>query len=151
MTINSFRSWIKREIESLDGANCDETLPSIGEAKQIALQLGLPDVVRCLATVTTTMLAASTTRLVLCECLAMLPTNSETLTPPQVAKMLSVNPDKVLNWIRKGELQAVNVTANGGRPKYRIASADLEAFKLRRTPRAKVKTKRARPSGKAYY
>lgn len=151
MTINDFHRWIKREIDALEGADCDDTLPSIRDAQEIGLQLGLPQVYRHCATVTTTMLAASTARLVLCECLAMLPSNSDALTPPQVAKLFGVNPDKVLSWIRKGELHAVNVTANGGRPKYRIASADLEAFKLRRTPQAKIKTPRARPFGKTYY
>ena len=83
----------------------------------------------------------------------MLPNEkSDSLTPPQVARRLGVNPDKVLRWIRSGELSAVNVTTKpGGRPKYRIAAADLDTFKNRRSPQHRVKPKRAvKSSGKIY-
>ena len=74
----------------------------------------------------------------------MLPNEkSESLTPPQVAKRLGVNPDKVLHWIRKGELHAVNVTVKpGGRPKYRIARRSGH-IQNRRSRNQRVKTKRA--------
>jgi len=49
------------------------------------------------------------------------------LTPPEVAKRLRVSPDKILAWIRRGELKAVNVS-NGGRPRFRISPNDLGAF-----------------------
>jgi len=77
----------------------------------------------------------------------------EVLTPPQVARRLAVGPEKVLRWIRTGELHATNITAKpGGRPKYRIAPADLETFQKRRTPQAQIKTKRMkRSSGKIYF
>lgn len=55
------------------------------------------------------------------------------LTPPQVAERLGVSPDKILNWIRKGELNAVNVAAVGaGRPRYRISEEDLTKFQQAR-------------------
>jgi excisionase family DNA binding protein len=52
------------------------------------------------------------------------------LTTPQVAKRLGVNADKVLNWIRRGELRAINITnkIGGKRPRYRVAESDLAAF-----------------------
>ena len=51
------------------------------------------------------------------------------LTTPQVAKRLGVNQDKVLNWIRSGELRAMNyATRQSGRPRYRVAESDLAAF-----------------------
>jgi excisionase family DNA binding protein len=57
------------------------------------------------------------------------------LTPPQVAKRLGVSPDKILAWIRKGELAATNVAAgHGGRPRYRISEEDLAVFQKRRQP-----------------
>jgi excisionase family DNA binding protein len=89
----------------------------------------------------------------LSKCLrALQPKSVKTLTPPAVAKMLGVNPDKVLSWIRKGELHATNVTAKpGGRPRYRIEKEDLDAFRNRRIPKAKVKPKRVKPSGKTYF
>ena len=86
--------------------------------------------------------------------LAALPEEtSDSLTPPQVARRLGVNPDKVLSWIRSGELPAVNVTTKpGGRPKYRIAPADLDTFRTRRSPQQRIKPKRAaKSSGKVYY
>ncbi|MBP87005.1 MAG: DNA-binding protein [Planctomycetaceae bacterium] len=69
------------------------------------------------------------------------------LTPPQVAKMLGVNCDKVLGWIRRGELRAVNVAANpNGRPRYRIDADDLRAFENQRslTPKSPTRTRRQR-------
>ena len=55
------------------------------------------------------------------------------LTPPQVAKQLGVSPDKILAWIRKGELHATNVAAgSGGRPRYRISHEDLAEFQRKR-------------------
>ena len=64
--------------------------------------------------------------------------NCQTLTPPQVAKLWRVRVAKVLCWIRTGELRAFNVAERmGGRPKYRIALEDLEAFKNRRSVQPK--------------
>jgi len=54
-------------------------------------------------------------------------------TPPEVARRLRVNAEKVLGWIRRGELRAVNVADRlGRRPRYRIALADLLAFEAAR-------------------
>lgn len=66
----------------------------------------------------------------------------EYLNPPSIARMLGVNQDKVLGWIRSGELTAVDVSATrGGRPRWRIARADLDSFLNRRraTPPPKVR------------
>jgi excisionase family DNA binding protein len=55
-------------------------------------------------------------------------------TPPQVAEELGVNADKVVAWIKSGELRAINVAARlGGRPRFRISEADLLAFQERRS------------------
>ena len=55
------------------------------------------------------------------------------LTPPQLAKQLGVSPDKVLTWIRKGELHATNVAAAGSsRPRHRISPEDLAEFQRTR-------------------
>ncbi len=56
------------------------------------------------------------------------------LTPPEVAKLLRVRPDKVLAWIRSGRLRGYNVAEKeNGRPKYRVNRADLEAFTQQRS------------------
>ena len=55
------------------------------------------------------------------------------LTPPQLAKRLSIDVSKVLTWIRNGELRAVNVAERvGGRPRWRISSTAIEEFIRRR-------------------
>jgi excisionase family DNA binding protein len=55
------------------------------------------------------------------------------LTPPVVAQRLGVSADKVLYWIKEGSLRAVNVALRvGGRPRWRIAEADLAAFETAR-------------------
>ena len=60
------------------------------------------------------------------------------LTPPQLARRFGVGPDKVLAWIRSGELPAINGAAKpNGRPRYLIDKADVEAFEARRQVRPK--------------
>ncbi|MGQ0634224.1 MAG: helix-turn-helix domain-containing protein [Planctomycetaceae bacterium] len=55
-------------------------------------------------------------------------------TPPAVGRLLGVSPEKVIGFIRRGELAAVNIAANPvGRPRYRISQAALEAFLARRS------------------
>jgi len=75
------------------------------------------------------------------------------LTPPEVAKLLRVRIDKVRGWIRRGELAAVDVSETiGGRPRYRIARDDLDAFLRRRqvtTPPVTVRGRR-QPAIKQY-
>lgn len=57
-------------------------------------------------------------------------------TPPEVAKRYSVKPQKVLAWIRSGELVAVNVAERAnGRPRWRVSEEALETFERRRSSR----------------
>jgi excisionase family DNA binding protein len=59
--------------------------------------------------------------------------NESWLTPPQLAKQLGVSPEKVLTWIRSGELPGVNVAERlTGRPRWRISPEALEQFLKRR-------------------
>jgi len=64
------------------------------------------------------------------------------LTPPQVAKTYGVSPERIIAWIRAGELVAIDVSGRPGvgRPRFRIDPADLVAFDARRavvtTPKA---------------
>lgn len=72
------------------------------------------------------------------------------LTPPEVAKMLRVSAEKVLGWIRQGELKAVNVSLRT-RPRYRISRKSLDDFlRLREVqpppPRSRER-RRKRPEG----
>ena len=64
-------------------------------------------------------------------------------TPPQIAKRLRVRGDKVLNWIRKGELCAVNVS-DSTRPRYRVSEGDLATFLDRRSVDPQPRVERCR-------
>ena len=56
-------------------------------------------------------------------------TAREYLTTSDIAEMLGVAIDKVHGWLASGELRAINVAQRpGGRPRWRISRADLDAF-----------------------
>ncbi len=56
------------------------------------------------------------------------------MTPPQYAQSLGVKAEKVLAWIRSGELRAIDAsTRPGRRPRYLIDLADILVFEQRRT------------------
>jgi excisionase family DNA binding protein len=55
------------------------------------------------------------------------------LTPVEVAEELGVDRDKVLAWVKNGELSAVNLaTKANGRPRYAIDRREIENFLVRR-------------------
>jgi hypothetical protein len=55
------------------------------------------------------------------------------LTPPELARRWGISPDKVLAWIKSGELRAVNGALKvHGRPRFLIDVADIIAFEQRR-------------------
>lgn len=71
--------------------------------------------------------------------------NRPTIAPPELARRYRVNVDKVRGWINTGELRAVNVASKpGGRPRWRISEAAIEAFELRRSAVVPTKTTRRR-------
>jgi hypothetical protein len=78
-----------------------------------------------------------------------------TLTPPKVARRYGCTPEKVLAWIRAGELRAINIaTKRGGRPRYVIDVADLAAFENMRAVVASPPSSRRRsaaPAGVTQY
>ena len=70
------------------------------------------------------------------------------LTPPEVARLLRVDPHTVIAWIRGGELRAVNVARRESRrPRFRVFAKDLEEFARKREYVAEVQ--RRRQGGKA--
>lgn len=83
-------------------------------------------------------------RKVLAACLEAL--QPETLTPPQIAKQLSVSPDTVGGWIRKGELRASNLNKRGKRPRWVVERSALAEFLKARQPEPPQKrTRRRKP------
>ena len=66
-------------------------------------------------------------------------TNRCKVTPPALAKSWGISVDKVLTWIRSGELRAIDAsTRHGGRPRYLIDPVDVEAFEAKRTVQPQV-------------
>ena len=58
-----------------------------------------------------------------------MPPDRTKLTPPELARRWGVSPDKILAFIRSGELRAVNAAASpNGRPRWLIDLADLAVF-----------------------
>jgi excisionase family DNA binding protein len=69
----------------------------------------------------------------------MLQSERTKLTPPEVARLWGISPDKVLAWIRSGELRAINAAmSTRGRPRYLIDVKDLEDFENRRAVASSV-------------
>lgn len=59
------------------------------------------------------------------------------LNPAQVAELWGISHDKVLAFIRSGELEAFNVASRrSSRPQFKIPRAALQAFQERRSGRA---------------
>jgi len=55
-------------------------------------------------------------------------------TPPQLAERWGVSPEKVIKWIRSGELRAINLATKADkRPRYRISAEDVALFEARRS------------------
>lgn len=56
-------------------------------------------------------------------------------TPPEIAREMGITAEKVIGWIRRGELRGSNIAANlSGRPRYIVADDDLSAFLASRQP-----------------
>ncbi len=66
------------------------------------------------------------------------------LTPPQIAERFGVDAHKILSWIRRGELRAVNIGDGCQRPRYRISPDDLAVFEARRAAGPEPKISRIR-------
>ena len=70
------------------------------------------------------------------------------LTPPEVARSWGISPDKVVAWIKSGELRAIDAsTRRGQRPRYLIDVDDLADFEARRScsPAPKPRRQRRQP------
>jgi hypothetical protein len=73
----------------------------------------------------------------------LMPNERTKLTPPALARRWGISVDKVLAWIRSGELRAFNAaTRTGGRPRWLIDETDLIAFENRRSAKPLVRSRR---------
>ena len=72
-------------------------------------------------------------------------TSRTKMRPSEVARRWGVSTEKILVWIRSGELRAIDAaTRRGGRPRYLIDITDLAAFEANRTVVAVPATRRRR-------
>ncbi len=73
------------------------------------------------------------------------------LTPPEIARRYGISVDKVLAWIRTGELRALNLAeSRSGRPRWRIDHVDLMAFESQRAAipdKPQPRRRRSEPEG----
>jgi len=79
--------------------------------------------------------------------MSTLTTGQEYLSAPEVAELLRVSHCKILAWIARGELRAVDLASYvGQRPRWKISRQDLEDFLARRaaTPPPKPTRRRRR-------
>lgn len=78
-------------------------------------------------------------------------TSKTKLTPREIAQQWGIAPEKVIGWIRAGELRAINAaTRMGGQPRYLVDVADLADFELGRQagpdrPKKAPRRRRAEP------
>lgn len=65
-------------------------------------------------------------------------------SPVELSKSLRVGRDKIMRWIRSGELPAANV-GTPERPSYRVAASTLAEFMERRAAKPTPKRQATRP------
>lgn len=71
-------------------------------------------------------------------------TQERFLTPPKVGRILGCGADQVLDFIRRGELKASNLS-NADRPRWKISPDDLQKFLDARSNQKPPKPTRRRP------
>jgi hypothetical protein len=72
----------------------------------------------------------------------------------EIAQQLAIKPERVIAWIRAGQLRAVNVGDGLVKPRFRIAPADLENFLAARAvqpPVRPARRQRADPAITEYF
>ena len=69
----------------------------------------------------------------------------ESMTPPALARRYGISVNKILGWIRSGQLEALNVASRqGGRPRWTVTPESLARFEAARSSAATVRLPRAR-------
>lgn len=67
------------------------------------------------------------------------------LSPPTIAKILGIHPVKVIEFIARGELRAIN-TSLANRPRWRISPEDFDSFCENRASRVKSESVKTEPT-----
>ena len=150
MTPTEFKRWLTAQLREIEPHIGEPPTPVFAEtvatAKAYAYLLGLHDFALSLpdSELGKTPLTAAN-QLKRCikalEAPAVSTDERDTFTPPEVAKLLKVSPDKVLGWIRDKQLKASNLS-NGHRPRWAVSKADLELFLKTKQPEPPVTPKK---------
>jgi excisionase family DNA binding protein len=75
---------------------------------------------------------------------------TQRLTPPELARILRVDDHTVLDWIKTGQLRAVNVGSGKKRPRWRIDPADVAVFEAARTAQPQIPTHRRKKAASGW-
>jgi hypothetical protein len=65
-------------------------------------------------------------------------------TPPEIARQYRCDVHRVIGWIKRGELQAINVGDGARRPRWRISPQAVADFEVRRAGGPALKVSRVR-------
>ncbi|MBN2291804.1 MAG: helix-turn-helix domain-containing protein [Pirellulales bacterium] len=81
---------------------------------------------------------------------------TRTFSPKELAERYEVATDKVIAWIRSGELSAFDVGSKPGsqRPRYRISENAIESFEIARSiqpPTPRTRRRRRDPNVKEFF
>jgi excisionase family DNA binding protein len=150
--IRRVESWLALPPDETDWQQVAEDCRSVlAEVESQATLAGVPGAVTVCQGLGTNATVEETRR-ILAECLAACPEPSrDTLTPPEVAKQLSVSSDTVLAWIRSGELAAANIASRtSNRPRWIIKKTDLDRYLKGRQPETAAPPKKLESSFKRY-
>lgn len=153
--MNAYRKWLNARIDELsalqefepDDQLWDHSSLIVSEAARRAAELGLTEVYDASLTLPKLVNAYRAVGF-LTTCMSKAVVKRDYLTPPEAAREIGVDPEKVLGWIRSGELVARSVASDQSkRPRYQIDRPVWEAFNERRstmpaTPKAPRQTKR---------
>lgn len=73
-------------------------------------------------------------------------TERRKITPPELAARWGIAPEKVIVWIKSGELRAIDASLfrGGAKPRYLIDETDIEAFETARQVAPPLPTSRRR-------
>ena len=82
----------------------------------------------------------------------MVMTKKTKISPPELAAMWGISPDKIVSWIKSGELRAIDAsTSRNQRPRYLIDVDDLADFEARRSCSPPPKPRRRHRQSKTVF
>lgn len=153
----TMRTWLKRQIAELtelrshpepDESLFEDCASVVREAANRAAKVGMLDHYKRHKGVKACTPADA--KAVLESILAATEPEPEFFTPPQAAKLLKINPDKVRAWISSGRLPAIDISTTS-RPRWRIKRGDVNDLRRTTAPPTRRVTRKTDPDVTEYY